>query len=113
MKESERGQALIETLLLGLLFMAPLLWGLGVLADMHRAALATGAAAREAGFEAARADDLDDANLAAARAVSRALADHGLDPSLVRVDWSLGRLDEEFRSRSLSHIPSPCCRRPS
>lgn len=90
---SERGQSLIETLLLGLFLMMPLLWGLGVLADLHRTALATTSAVREAGFEAARANDLNGARLAADQAITRALVDHGVDPSEVRVDWSLSRLE--------------------
>lgn len=76
----DKGQALIETLLLGLVLMAPLLWALGVLADVHRNALATSAAAREAGFEASRADDPGAARREAERAVARAFADHGLAP---------------------------------
>jgi len=89
----ERGQALIETLLLGLVMMAPLLWGLGVLADLHRNALATTSAAREASFEAARSIDPSRARRAADRAISIALRDHGLDPSIARVEWSVGRLE--------------------
>ena len=89
---SERGQALIETLLLGLIMMAPLLWGLGVLADLHRTALATTSAAREAGFEVARSVDPRSAKASADRAITTALQDHGLDPSKVRVTWSIGGL---------------------
>ncbi len=90
---SERGQSLIETLLLGLFLMVPLLWGLGVLADLHRTALAATSAVREAAFEAARATDLYDARRAADRAIARAFLDHGVDPSNVRVEWSLSKLE--------------------
>ena len=90
---SERGQSLIETLLLGLFLLVPLLWGLGVLADLHRTALATTSAVREAGFEAARSSDLHDARAAADRAIAEALLDHGVDPSKARVDWSLSNLE--------------------
>ena len=90
---SERGQSLIETLLLGLFLLMPLLWGLGVLADLHRTALATTSAVREAGFEAARASDLNDAQRTADHAIMRALLDHGVDPSKARVEWSLSRLE--------------------
>jgi hypothetical protein len=85
----ERGQALIETLLIGLLMMAPLLWALGVLADLHRNALATTAAAREGGSEAARSIDLPNARATADRAIAIALSDQGLDPDLAEVEWSL------------------------
>jgi hypothetical protein len=85
----DQGQALIETILLGLLLLVPLLWGLGVLADLQRNALATTAAAREAGFEAARATGRADAARAIDRAVAQAFRDQGLDPSTAQVDVSL------------------------
>jgi hypothetical protein len=81
----ERGQALIEAILLGLLLLVPLIWTLGVLADVHRTALAATAAAREAGFEAARATGAPGAARAIDRAVAQAFADHGLDPDEARV----------------------------
>ena len=93
MNRDERGQALIETLLLGLLLMAPLLWGLGVLSDLHRNALAATAAAREAGFEAARASDAVTALREAEKAVAVAFGDHGLDPRDATLRWSLDRLE--------------------
>lgn len=103
MKPNERGQALIETLLLGLLLMAPLLWGLTVLADIHRNALAAAAAAREAGFEASRASDVATARREAERAVGTAFRDHGLDPSEAALRWSVGRLE---RGASLEIVVS-------
>jgi hypothetical protein len=90
--KGERGQALIETLLLGLVMMAPLLWTLGVLADLHRTALATTSAAREAGFEAARALTPAEARQSADRAIAIALEDQGLDPREAHVEWSIGGL---------------------
>jgi hypothetical protein len=89
----ERGQATIETVLLALLLLVPLVWALGVLADLHRGALATTAAAREAGFEAARASDADSARTAINEAVDRAFTDHGLDPANAEVRWSGSRLE--------------------
>ncbi len=83
----EHGLALLETLLLGLLFLAPLIWVLGVLADVQRGALASNAAARDAGFEAARAVTSSEAALAVDRAVARAFTDHGLDAGKARVQW--------------------------
>lgn len=77
----EAGQALIETVLLGLLFLVPVVWGLGVLADLHRGALAATAAARAAGFDAARATASTDAQRAATSAFRRAFIDHGIDPA--------------------------------
>lgn len=89
MKPGERGSALIETILVGLLFMVPLIWLVGVLADVHRGALASTAAAREAGMEAARATSTADAERAIDIAVAEAFRDHGLDPADARVTWSL------------------------
>ncbi len=80
--------ALVETLLLGLLLLMPLIWGLSVLSELHRAALATTAAAREAGFDAARATSASDAQRRIDAAVARAFADHGLDPSEGSVEWT-------------------------
>ena len=88
MKRDQRGQALLESILLGLLLIAPLLWALGVLADLHRGALAASAAAREAGFDAARSASASGANVAVDAAVRRAFADEDLDPGRARVRWS-------------------------
>jgi hypothetical protein len=89
-RESESGQAVVEALLLGMLMLVPLIWTLGVLADLHRSALAATAAAREAGFDAARSATLAAADAAVAEAVERALADQGLDPREARVRWDAG-----------------------
>lgn len=89
----ERGSALVETLLLGLVLMVPLIWGLGVLSEIHRAALATTAAAREAGFDAARATTPLEAQRRVDAAVASALADHGLEVGAASVRWTPGRLD--------------------
>jgi hypothetical protein len=85
---NERGQALIESLLLGLLLIVPIVWGLMVLAEVHRAALATTSAAREAGFDAARSADLTTADVSVDRAVGVALTNHGLDAGDSRIQWS-------------------------
>jgi hypothetical protein len=88
-RDSERGAALVETILLGLLLLVPLMWALGVLADLQRSALATTAAAREAGFEAARSTERGDAARAVDRAVAQAFRDQDLDPSSALVEVSL------------------------
>jgi hypothetical protein len=89
----EAGLALVETLLLGLLLLAPLVWGLGILSELHRAALATTAAAREAGFDAARAPTAAEAGRRIDAAVASAFADHGLDPADATVEWTSRELD--------------------
>lgn len=88
--KGERGQALVETLLLGLLLLVPLIWLLGVMAELHRAALATTAAVRDAGVGIARTGDRGEAVSALDRAVRRALSDHQLDPSRAEVQWTSG-----------------------
>jgi Na+-transporting methylmalonyl-CoA/oxaloacetate decarboxylase gamma subunit len=88
MAVNERGMAMVETLLLGLLLLVPLIWTLGVLSDLHRAALATTTAAREAGFDAARAATHGEAQARIDDAVAAALADHGVDPGRARVEWT-------------------------
>lgn len=72
---------MVETLLLGILLLVPLIWALTVLSDLHRGALAASAAAREAGFEAARATSSAAAAKAADAAVRQAFIDEGLEPS--------------------------------
>jgi hypothetical protein len=84
---AEEGSALIETILLGLLLFVPVVWALGILADLHRGALAATAAAREAGFDAARSSDVAEAESAVAAAVQQAFLDHGLDAEDARVRW--------------------------
>jgi hypothetical protein len=88
MSRGEDGSALVETFLLALLLLVPLLWALGVLAELHRGALATSAAAREAGMEAARASDAAGAERAVAAAVRQAFADHGLEGDAATVRWT-------------------------
>jgi hypothetical protein len=87
---TERGSSLVETIVLGLLFMAPLLWGLGVLAELHRTALASTAAVREAGDQAAASATAAEARAAIESAVAEALSDHGLDPHLADVRLTSG-----------------------
>lgn len=86
------GQALIETVLLGLLFIIPLIWALTILADLHRAALAATAAVREAGFEAARSVNLQDAESVVSKSVEEAFRNHGLAASGAKVSLSAGAL---------------------
>lgn len=85
---NQRGAAMVETMLLGLLLLIPLIWVLGVLSELHRAALATTSAAREAGFDAARAATPSEVERRIDVAVATALADHGIDPGNARVEWA-------------------------
>lgn len=85
---TEQGHSLIETVLLGLLFLVPLVWLLGTLSDIHLAALATTHAVREAGFEATRSSDPVSAQTAVERTVDRTFRNHGLSPDLADVSFS-------------------------
>ena len=89
---NDRGSAMVETILLGLVLIVPLIWGLGILSELHRAALATTAAAREAGFDAARATTPIEARERVDAAVATALRDHGLDVAGADVEWTAGDL---------------------
>lgn len=101
MKPTERGQAMMETILLGLLLIIPLVWALGVLAELHRGALGTTAAVREAGADAARSISLEEGRRAIDAAVTAALVDQGLDPSLAEVSYSI---DPGFRRGGVVEI---------
>lgn len=96
--ERDAGHALVETMLLGLVFLVPIIWMLTVFAELHSAALMTSSAVRESGFESARSVDVVGADRAIGTSVSAAVADHGLDPSRVSIEWSppagWGRGDE-------------------
>jgi hypothetical protein len=85
---SQRGAALVETILLGLILIVPLIWALGVLGAIQGGALAATAAAREAGFDAARTADWGTANEAVDAAVAAAFQNQGLDPADARVRWT-------------------------
>jgi hypothetical protein len=74
---------MLEVILLGLVLIVPIVWLLGVLAEVHRAALATNAAAREIGWELVRGGD----GSTVARTATTAFADQGLDVRLVEIDW--------------------------
>ena len=87
----DSGMALVETILLSLVLLVPLMWALGVLADVHRGALATTAAAREGALAAARADSFSDALQELQNSVAYAFADHGLDFDEARVKSSVPR----------------------
>ena len=82
---NQRGIALTEALLLGLVLLVPFLWLLGVLSDLQRGALASSAAAREAGAEAARSGDAQTVEQVVDRTVAEVFRDHGLDPGEAEV----------------------------
>ena len=89
-ERTDSGAALIETILLGLMLIVPLIWALGVLGELHRGALAATSAAREAGLDAARAPDIAAADRSVSAAVEAAFRNQGLDPNDARVRWAAG-----------------------
>ncbi|MDQ3986287.1 MAG: hypothetical protein M3280_07280 [Actinomycetota bacterium] len=103
----ERGQSIIETVLLGLLFLVPVVWLLGVLAETHRAVLAATAATREAGFEAARSEDPARKSNSIHRTVATAFLNHGLDPHDAEVRYSTTGVegDESVEIRVSYRLP--------
>jgi hypothetical protein len=111
-RRSESGSGLIETILLGLLFFIPLLWGLTVLSELHKAALATSAAAREAGSDAARAASAAGASSAVERAVAQAFIDQGLDPTEAVIRWSGSPLERGGGVRVRVSLPVAVFRAP-
>ncbi len=80
--------ALVEAILLGLVLIVPLVWLLGFLDHVHRAALGATAAARSAGFTAAAAAHLADAPRVQ-QAVALALRDQHLSMDRAEVEASL------------------------
>ena len=88
MTSNDRGSATMETIFLCLILLIPVAWGLATLDRVHRAALASTAAVRDAGFEAVRATDLAAADLAIDGAVAGALRDQGIDSTSAHVKWA-------------------------
>lgn len=106
MISSERGSALIEAILLGLVLIVPVMWMLGLLSEVHRGSLAATAAVREAGVEAARAGSLQEASEAVTSAVQHAFGDHGLDASAAEIRWT-SDLDRDGAVEVVIEYPVP------
>lgn len=88
MKRNQQGMALVESILLGLVTIVPLVWGLTMLDHVHRAALGATTAAREAGFAAGRLRDPAADHASVERAVALALNAQDLDVDRARVEVS-------------------------
>lgn len=88
-REDETGMALVEAILLGLALIVPLLWGLGMLDHLHRAALGASSAAREVGSAVTRASDPAHPGAEIDVALGSALTDQGLDPGRALLRLSL------------------------
>ena len=88
MMKDEAGYAVMDAFLVGLILMVPLIWMLIAASSLHRAALASASAVREAGLVASRAGTASDAHGRARAAVARALSEQRVDPDHSRVSLS-------------------------
>lgn len=85
-RTDESGMALIEAIVLVVLLLVPIVWTLGSLSQIHRAALAASSAAREAAVAAARSVDPIAAARAGRAAATAAFRDQGLSPRAMRLE---------------------------
>jgi hypothetical protein len=83
-----KGIAVVESLLLGLILLIPVIWMLGVLSALHRSALAAAAAVRDAGSQVSSAEGVSEVERRISSSVDEAFKAHDLDPALTRVSWS-------------------------
>jgi hypothetical protein len=81
----ESGSASVEFVTVGLLLLVPLVYLVLAVASIQAAALAVEAASRQAARVFVQSAAIDDARDATIRAVSFALADHGLDPGAATI----------------------------
>lgn len=88
----EDGNAIVELAILGLAVFGILVHTVVLFGSLHRATLATSAAAREVGRAVVLADGVDDANRRAARAVAVAERNHGLPAGSLTVDVNGARV---------------------
>ena len=84
MNARERGSAIVEFALLGSLVFGVLVQAIVLFGVLHRATLATSAAAREYGRAVVVADSTDEAATRGALVVEQAARNHGLPPGSLR-----------------------------
>lgn len=89
----ERGYAAMEAFLVGLVLMVPLIWVSIAASSLHRTALASSSAVREAGIVASRAANAASAQREVGGAIARALLERGVnaDGSRFFLSWAAGR----------------------
>lgn len=85
---SDRGSASLEFITAGLLLLVPLVYLILTLGTIQSAALATEGAARQGARVFVQAESTAAGTAAAQRALTLALADHGVDPSSVSLSIS-------------------------
>ncbi len=84
MNGRERGSAIVEFALLGSLVFGVLVQAIVMFGTLHRATLATSAAAREYGRAVVVADSVDEASTRGALVVEQAARNHGLASGSLR-----------------------------
>jgi hypothetical protein len=104
--ERERGSAIIEFSVLGTLIFGVLIHAVVLFGMLHRATLATSAAAREYGRAVVIADSGDEAAARGALVVEQAGRNHGLAPGTLRASVEgLRRRGELLRVRVRTDVP--------
>ena len=84
----EEGVALVEGIVLIVVLLVPVIWLVGAISQVHRAALATTAAAKEAAVSAARSGSAVTGVRAAHASAARSFSDQGLSASPMRMELS-------------------------
>lgn len=103
---NESGYAVMEAFLVGLVLMVPLTWLLLAASSLHRTALTSSSAVREAGLAASRSVSASDAHRQARTAIVRVLSERGIDPSNSEVSLSrVGGRDSTFRVHLQVPVP--------
>ncbi|MGZ4691661.1 MAG: TadE/TadG family type IV pilus assembly protein [Acidimicrobiia bacterium] len=106
MTNRERGSSIVEFAILGTLIFGVLVQAIVLFGVLHRATLATSAAAREYGRAIVVADSSDEARLRGALVVEQAARNHGLPHgSLVATVEGLRARGELLRVRVRTEVP--------
>jgi hypothetical protein len=104
--DRERGSAIIEFSVLGTLIFGVLIHAVVLFGVLHRATLATSAAAREYGRAVVIADSEEEAAALGALVVEQAGRNHGLPPGALRASVEgLRRRGELLRVRVRTDVP--------
>lgn len=106
MSDRERGSAIVEFAVLGTLVFGVLIHSVVLFGVLHRATLATSAAAREYGRAVVVADSEDEAVARGALVVEQAGRNHGLAPGALQASVEgLRRRGELLRVRVRTEVP--------
>lgn len=110
-RDGERGSAIVEMVVLGTLIFGVLVQAVVLFGTLHRATLATSAAAREYGRAIVLADSTGDAQRRGALVVEQAARNHGLAPGSLHATVSGTRARGELlrvsvaTSVPVAHVP--------